>query len=209
MRSHEVATFATLTFDQDHVPDSLDRADFSAFAKRLRKALGPFRFFGSGEYGEQTGRPHFHALLFGVPESERASVNRAWGQGLITLDPITPARVAYVAGYTQKKVSNGARPFRIMSRRPGIGSLAGRRFSSSWRSFAVTNGRQHGVPRYLHDTWLETASAADLEDLEFERSQRQLALARDLSYERLEIEAEVAEAAHRQRSSRRRLDSSS
>lgn len=74
--------FVTLTYDQDHVPMSaygnpdtgeatpvmtLSKRDHQLFMKRLRKnAKVPIRFFGCGEYGPQTMRPHLHYILFGL-----------------------------------------------------------------------------------------------------------------------------------------------
>lgn len=208
MRDHQAASFATLTYSPEHVPPALDRSEFSSFAKRLRRALGRFRFFGCGEYGAKSGRPHFHAILFGLDENASSAVERAWGKGIVTVDPITPARIAYVAGYTQKKVGS-QKPFRIMSRRPGIGSAARARFPQSWRSFAVTNGHAHGVPRFLHKAWEDQATDLDLETLDYEKYVRRLDAGRDLSYERLEVEATVAEARHARIAERRQFDARS
>ena len=63
--------FITLTYDDDHLlfSDSdcavLHYADLRNYFKRLRKEKSlNFRYFAVGEYGEQSGRPHFHVLLF-------------------------------------------------------------------------------------------------------------------------------------------------
>lgn len=74
--------FITLTYDDDHVPytyypdpDSgeaqpaltLSSDDLQRFLKRLRyHAKVPLRFFGCGEYGPQTFRPHYHLIVFGL-----------------------------------------------------------------------------------------------------------------------------------------------
>lgn len=80
---HDSAYFVTLTYDDDHVPVSyygdpdtglatpsltLRKRDFQLFMKRLRKAFPDdhIRFFASGEYGSQTFRPHYHAIIFGL-----------------------------------------------------------------------------------------------------------------------------------------------
>lgn len=76
------ACFVTLTYDNDHIPTvvgrssdsggsfvhlTLCRRDVQLFLKRLRKMLSPctIRFFGCGEYGSRTFRPHYHLILFG------------------------------------------------------------------------------------------------------------------------------------------------
>lgn len=67
-RSHDRNSFVTLTYDDAHLPPggTLRYRDVQLFLKRARKALGPFRYFIAGEYGEQFSRPHYHALLFGL-----------------------------------------------------------------------------------------------------------------------------------------------
>lgn len=79
---HDSAYFVTLTYDDDHVPQSwyadestgeavpvqtLRKKDFQAFMKRLRFHFGQgIRFFACGEYGPETWRPHYHAIIFGL-----------------------------------------------------------------------------------------------------------------------------------------------
>lgn len=66
-------SFITTTYDDNSVPKTssglptLYRKDFTNFIKRLaRKTERRIRYFGVGEYGEQTFRPHYHAIIFGV-----------------------------------------------------------------------------------------------------------------------------------------------
>lgn len=120
---HEENCFITLTFDDDHLPfnQSLDVVVFQKFMKRLRKAVGPVRFFHCGEYGERFRRPHYHAILFGfdfpdkvlytIRNSNRiftsALLSRLWPFGFATVGAVTFESIAYVARYVVKKV-NGA-----------------------------------------------------------------------------------------------------
>ena len=61
---HECNCFVTLTYEV--APRSLQYEDFQKFLKRLRKNSGKaVRYFACGEYGEEGGRPHFHALPLG------------------------------------------------------------------------------------------------------------------------------------------------
>ena len=57
---HDENCWFTLTYDDAHLPDrnSLRRRDLQLFLKRLRKVMKPFRFFGCGEYGDDSNRPH-------------------------------------------------------------------------------------------------------------------------------------------------------
>lgn len=80
---HKSAYFVTLTYNDDHVPFSyysddetgeafkalsLRKRDFQLFMKRLRKCFDDqsIRFYACGEYGPETLRPHYHAILFGL-----------------------------------------------------------------------------------------------------------------------------------------------
>lgn len=206
LAQHESSKWCTLTYDEEHLPPTLRKRDLSGFLKRLRARGERVRFFASGEYGERTQRPHYHAILFGLSDPSR--VQDSWRYGHSRVDPVSPAAISYVAGYCAKKVGwqleSGERvdydtgevyewqpPFIQMSRRPGIGAAA-RSFSASWRRFAVHAGSPMPVPRYLHAAWLQSASDLDVFCLESEK--RADALKRDSSRERLEAGELIAMA---------------
>lgn len=80
---HGSSYFLTITYDDLHVPRryyadpdtgvahpslSLDKRDVQLFFKRLRKSFGEchIRYFGCGEYGPTTHRPHYHLIVFGL-----------------------------------------------------------------------------------------------------------------------------------------------
>jgi hypothetical protein len=75
--------FATITYNQKYVPKvygndfwkgkyvkslTLRKRDFQLWMKRLRRHFpdDKIRFFAAGEYGSETMRPHYHAILFGL-----------------------------------------------------------------------------------------------------------------------------------------------
>jgi len=69
-----------LTYDDAHLPKhgQLHKDHLQKFFKRLRKAGFKFRYVASGEYGDETRRPHFHIALFGVDfDSDRVLFGRA------------------------------------------------------------------------------------------------------------------------------------
>lgn len=111
---HEASSFVTLTYDGAIGP-SINYLDFQKFMKRLRRRVGPARFFMSGEYGEMGLRPHFHALLFGVGFSDlspcgkglfrSAMLESLWRFGFSSVGDVTLESAAYVAGYAYKKIS--------------------------------------------------------------------------------------------------------
>lgn len=120
---HERNCFLTLTMDDEHLPrgGSLDKSVFQKFMKRLRKRFPDekIRYFHCGEYGARTGRPHYHALVFGFdfPDKCRAGMRRGyqvwrsailenlWPLGFSSIGSVTFESAAYVARYILKKVT--------------------------------------------------------------------------------------------------------
>jgi len=120
----ERSCFITLTYDDDHLPvgNSLDKRVFQKFMKRLRKKFGNgISYFHCGEYGGERGRPHYHALLFGIDFPDMYlwkhtgksdifrsdSLEKLWTFGFSSIGELTFDSAAYVARYTLKK-SRGA-----------------------------------------------------------------------------------------------------
>lgn len=131
--------FITLTYADDNLPLSLSghgtlcKRDVQLFMKRFRKALDgkEVRYFFCGEYGEQTHRPHYHAILFGVDLEDAQKVADSWPYGLVHCGECNKDTIQYVAGYCLKKIVRkddnplGLNPeFTLTSRKPGLGSLA-------------------------------------------------------------------------------------
>lgn len=122
--------YVTLTYSDDYLPEggSLVLRDVQLFMKRLRKARlsskdNPLRFFLGGEYGEDNGRPHYHALLFNCcfPDARFWTYNKRgeplytskeladlWGLGHCTIGEVTFDSAVYCAKYALKKVNGDA-----------------------------------------------------------------------------------------------------
>lgn len=236
-QNHRESTIATLTYADEELQarpswerTSLRKRDLQLCLKRLRKRLAGrvIRYFGTGEYGETTHRPHYHVLLFGLGMGDRHHLGGAWSLGHTHVLPITPQGISYVAGYAAKKygspdpydqrqevvdtrtgeVIQAWEPtFRVMSRggrtqRGGIGAAA-RQWTDSWRSFAVYNGTRIPVPRYLHEAWKATATELELDTLAYEKQKR--ALEMDTSAPRLEAGEKIATQKEEMRAARRKL----
>lgn len=123
---HEVSSFVTLTYDHRYLPlfGSLHYPDFQSFMKRLnyyhqRDNEQNVRFYMSGEYGEDGGRPHYHALLFGCAFIDQKrhkknkegqwlfvsdTLDRIWGMGQCLIGAVTWQSAAYCARYVMDKV---------------------------------------------------------------------------------------------------------
>lgn len=137
---YEHNCFLTLTYSDDNLPyaDTLDRFSgslenrpilvkkhFQDFMKRLKANLNYLkpgygdgvRVYYCGEYGSQTLRPHFHAILFNCDFSDKlfwkmkngnrlynsAFLDNAWKHGYGVIGDVTWESCAYVARYVMKK----------------------------------------------------------------------------------------------------------
>ena len=134
---HGDSIFVTLTYNDDSVPVNedgaqiLSRSDFTNFVKRLRRRVEPgkFRYFGCGEYGGETWRPHYHLNIFGLSIYHHQDILETWGMGHIQVRAFDAGSAQYCAEYTVKKMTHkddwrlDGRPpeFAAMSLRPGIG----------------------------------------------------------------------------------------
>ena len=139
--------FITLTYNDDHLPTflaedgnvaaTLRPADLHRWIKAMRKRLNPFRFFAVGEYGDKSGRPHYHAVVFDadvfhVEHCARLLWERIFEFGFVSVGLLEVNRASYVAQYTLKKMTKpddarlGGRwpEFARQSRRPPLGAEA-------------------------------------------------------------------------------------
>lgn len=170
LRVADYAQFITLTYDDEHVPFnqstgelSLDKTHLQLFIKRLRKfqdgnSKSKIRYYAVGEYGSQTDRPHYHAILYNAVPDTIAHLDRTWTYGHYSVDNLNSARIHYVTKYHVNAVKNedGRTPeFALMSRNPGIGlnyvtstkdyHLKNNKFS------VINNGYDQRMPRYYVD----------------------------------------------------------
>lgn len=160
---HEGSSFITLTYDSDFLPEnmSVEKEEFQKFMKRLRKAVYPkkIKYYACGEYGEQFGRPHYHAILFGLPCNKETEelIKDVWNRGRIDVGTVTFDSARYVANYIQKKwygdaslsrFPDRAQPFQLQSQ--GLGkSFALDNKVSIDRDLKITmRGENVGIPRY-------------------------------------------------------------
>lgn len=172
--------FITLTYSPENLPadGSLDVRHYQLFMKRLRKAYpnDKIRFFHCGEYGENLGRPHYHACLLnfdfpdkihyrtnerGEPLYRSQSLEKIWGLGICEIGSVTFDSAAYVARYITKKVSgpmaeahyNGRNPeYTTMSRKPGIGKPWLDKFKNDVYAIdaVIMRGKKCSPPRFYN-----------------------------------------------------------
>lgn len=139
LKYHSCASFLTLTYDDFNLPYdySVSIREVQLFIKRLRKdintivtksnkqnntreAIPRIRYFAVGEYGDKSGRPHYHIIVFGWdfpdryladksksghPLYESEQLNKLWGKGIANIGTVTPESGGYVARYSFKKIN--------------------------------------------------------------------------------------------------------
>ena len=170
--THEKNCFVTLTYDNEHLKD-ISVKEMQKFIKRLRKYLGndKVRYFACGEYGEHTGRPHYHVILFGVDFADSRQflkrdrrgnpiytspvLSRLWKFGFHSIGAVTYDTAKYCAKYMQKfNLKDGKKAFTIQSRKPAIGYSYAMEHSESISKTGKVyiNGREYNVP-YQFKKW--------------------------------------------------------
>ncbi len=120
---HEENSFITLTYDDKHLPKdgSLNKKHFQKFVKRLRQKIAPkrVRYYQCGEYGDELGRPHYHACLFGLDFEDKEWIGKGknyilytskmltdtWGLGFTSIGEFNFQTAAYCARYIMKKIT--------------------------------------------------------------------------------------------------------
>uniref|UniRef100_A0AAU8B533 Replication initiator protein n=1 Tax=Dulem virus 202 TaxID=3145679 RepID=A0AAU8B533_9VIRU len=216
---HKDNWFLTLTYNDEHVPHgykvdettgeilvenlTLIPKDLQDFLKRLRRNIqyhnrgeAQLMYFGCGEYGDQTHRPHYHAIVYDLPikpeelkELKRKNgfvyytcewLEKVWGKGNIILGAVTWESCAYVARYVVKKrkgkdakdwyESLGIEPeFVRMSLKPAIGARYYEDNATaiySSDSIQLSNGKRCKPPRYFDKRFDADMLKSELQSLE-------------------------------------------
>lgn len=142
---HDSAIFLTLTYADEHLPEPFEIKPFEKtrfkgsfaqhsvrpdhhkkFMKDLRSKTGlPLRFYGVGEYGDLTMRPHYHYALYGYPRctggtayyngvfrpchcTSCTTIASVWRNGHIFSGDLELDSAQYIAGYVTKKLTDNS-----------------------------------------------------------------------------------------------------
>jgi len=191
-KKYENNFFLTFTYEDDHLPlvrfndsyvNTLVSDEISRFNKKLKTYLhrkkmnSEFRFYGVGEYGSRTLRPHYHVIYFNldIPDLEfnyykdgfihfkSEFLNSVWNKGLVDIGAVDIGSACYVARYCDKKQDrdqqqklflkdhNIVSEFSCMSRRPGIGADALDKIIENVKNGVYSlqaNGSNFSIPIY-------------------------------------------------------------
>lgn len=231
--------FVTLTYSDENLPIrevSLDgkesrvvydvsKRDVQLFLKRFRKFLSSrlssedykARYYLVSEYGPNTFRPHYHAIIFSsfgfrdelsVEHKEvYQAIQRCWNLGYVDVSKCNQQRIAYVTKYMSCKLLDLPKyllpPFRLMSRRPGIGSsYLDNENVLDWHRTTLSNFIQDGdfklpMPRYYRDKIFDDAMKEDIRDIaisvSYEQEEKLKEMARNLHIPLHELRSKLAE----------------
>lgn len=104
------SVFGTLTYHPDNLPEggNLCLADYQKYLKRIRKYHHgqKIRYFGVGEYGDTSYRPHYHFALFTDGIFNRLALESYWFKGFSYFGDISKDSAKYIVGYTVKKLTH-------------------------------------------------------------------------------------------------------
>lgn len=164
---HEESVFVTLTYNDEKVKNgivlSLCKDHLLDFVKKLRKLVYPrlIKYFGCGEYGPTTYRPHYHIILFGINYNteDKNLIDKAWNKGFTTISYLTLRRAKYTAKYIQKKydgilarkiysLHGLAEPFQIQSSGIGLRWALDNEKTLRNQLHIRLDGKKVGIPRY-------------------------------------------------------------
>jgi len=169
-RVAHTAYFLTLTYSDGKADRSsrgyltLSKRHPQLFFKRLRYLheqagyTSRIRYYLCGEYGGQTMRPHYHAIIF---DAHPNLIEQAWHYGNIHVGNVSEASVGYTLKYISKtgkipQHSNDDRQkeFSLMSKRLGTAYLtpemiAWHKAKLTDRMYCnLTDGKKITMPRY-------------------------------------------------------------
>lgn len=175
----EKSIFTTLTFNnENNIDPSIHKAEFQKFVNDLRndcrKDNRKIKILGAGEYGNNSMRKHYHAIIYGIGTedekhyigtdetytSEKGLIEENWLKGNVFNGFVTYNSARYVASYVFKKYYDDLEeqvyksigletPFQYTS-----GGL-GKSYYNEWknnivnRGYIMFNGVKHNIPRYF------------------------------------------------------------
>lgn len=162
------ASFLTLTYANAPISENgfptLVKRDVQLFMKKLRKKcpLYKLKYYFCGEYGTKTNRPHYHAIIFNLPQRiihKPQLITDTWEHGHTMITHSNDLTINYVSGYIMKdnikpinKHDDRLREFSLMSKGMGLSYLTPQ-MKNYYRQRELTairheNGHFISMPRY-------------------------------------------------------------
>ena len=188
LHDFDTASFVTFTYDNEHLAKngSLEKEMFQDYMDTLQHKVKRekginLRFFAAGEYGRQTYRSHYHAILYGLnpdpfdPKNhDRQIIADSWKKcdkhmfdwnrhdyNKNAINYVNRETCQYVAGYIQKKLKSFRAieyeqagiepPFKIQSKKLGLNYALQNADLLRENKFVMYNGHKVAIPRYFRE----------------------------------------------------------
>lgn len=170
---HEASSFVTLTYADHRLPSdgSVSVKELQDFFKRLRYRVPQrLRYYACGEYGDQRGRPHYHAIIFGCDFDDKLPwrvsgsgyllyrsrlLEEVWPFGHCEVGTVSHESAGYCARYCLKKVNGELAKAAYLRPHPVTGELHQVR-----PEFAVMS-RRPGIGAGWYDRYKSDAFPSD------------------------------------------------
>lgn len=202
-KMHEDNIFLTLTYNDASLESPwLQYEDFQKFIKKLREDTarrfmayanegdGPkitikearnitkVTYMVTGEYGEKTKRPHWHAIIFNYRPTDATKkytteqgeqvyhseeIETLWGKGNTEFGSVTMESAGYVARYAAKKLVHGKdqdHPYQPIHKTSSKHAIGKKWLEKYWRrtfeqgNIMLPDGQVLKIPRY-YVSWLK------------------------------------------------------
>ncbi len=104
-------SFNTFTYEETPLSENgfptLNKLHFQNFLKKLRKKThNKIKYYACGEYGTETHRPHYHAIMYNLPQNwidqSQTILQDTWKHGTVDIGTGTDMSINYVTGYINK-----------------------------------------------------------------------------------------------------------
>lgn len=138
----------------------LRKEDFQKFMKRLRKRHGRYtdskiKYYAVGEYGSNTGRPHYHAIIFGLEPKVLSHIGTIWVDGFVHVGSVNADSIDYVTKYVINKYDFSdypVPPFSLISNGIGLDHLVqNKKRYKNETTVCGDRGYPQVLPRYYKD----------------------------------------------------------
>lgn len=111
-----ISAYVTFTYDDNHlvfktgyVNPTLSKEDLHKYLDKIKHQLRDvdYQYYVCGEYGDKFGRPHYHALFFGLDyQIYYKFFQNSWKKGSVKILPCAPDAFRYVTKYITESYSH-------------------------------------------------------------------------------------------------------
>lgn len=146
LKDSKSAFFVTLTYAG--LEPKFDKRHIQLFFKSLRNENEwKIKYFLVSEYGSNTHRPHYHAIIFNISNVDL--LQKYWIYGFIHVGNVTDQSIYYVCKYCVKH-SQDIDTFSMISKNIGIGYVRRNQIYHEGydRFYVLNNGFKQPMPRY-------------------------------------------------------------